>query len=169
MGTHSEPAWWCRSAQDDLGTCLECMHQFHILLEDHLHSCSPVEKRALFDFDCKRIIIALSESVRRLKQSIEENSQDNKNEDEDDNIFFMSQDESVMQSHVMIPLREILMYPKYMFHREVGKKVAEAILLLVASETTFAVMEKLPGVYLLLVHPVKEVSVYLESAHLHTV
>ena len=132
------------------------MEQFHVLLEDELLNCSLAEKKRIFEFDTERLATALSESVSHLMQSIQKASFSS-DEDSDDGICIMSQDVSVMQSNVRVPLREALSYPRYLHCKDVGRGVVEAISLLVIHDMTMNVKRKVPGVYLLLVHPVIEV------------
>ena len=142
----------------NLGTCRDCMEQFHVLLDDELLNCSLAEKKRIFEFDTERLATALSESVSHLKQSIQrESSSSDVDNDDDNDICIMSQDVSVMQSNVRVPLREALSHPKYLHCKEVGRGVVEAISLLVIHDMAMNVKGKIPGVYLLLVHPVIEV------------
>ena len=63
-----------------------------------------------------------------------------------------------MESKLSVALPEILKYPYLLLHRRLGVLFVKALLALEKCRRSLEVEEKLPGVYLLLLHPDQQVS-----------
>uniref|UniRef100_A0A6I8S442 Senataxin n=1 Tax=Xenopus tropicalis TaxID=8364 RepID=A0A6I8S442_XENTR len=131
-------------ANDDLCYCMQCVVEYHQLRDEvpHLH-------KALWQIETTRLITQLEKS---MQEEI----------DEDDELFLVEEDGEKQlfgftgpnfESNLRVPLLEILKYPYLLLNKHVTELCTEALCKMEQANNPFQVYEKLPGVYLLLVHP----------------
>ncbi|XP_044162562.1 probable helicase senataxin [Bufo gargarizans] len=128
-------------ANDDLSYCMECVAEYHRVREQapHLH-------KALWKMETARITAHLEKSLRE--------------EIEDDEVLLVEEDGEKqlfgyagLESNVRVPLLEILKYPYLLLDRRVCELCVDALCKMETVNNPFQVYEKVPGIYLLLVHP----------------
>ncbi|KAG9472181.1 hypothetical protein GDO78_021002 [Eleutherodactylus coqui] len=131
-------------ADDDLSYCMECVAEYHKVREE-----APQLHKALWKMETSRIIPQLERSVR---EEI----------DEDDELFLVEDDGEKQlfgytgpnfESSIRVPLLEILKYPYLLLNSRVSELCVDALCKMEQVNNPFQVYEKLPGIYLLLVHP----------------
>ncbi|XP_053328361.1 probable helicase senataxin isoform X2 [Spea bombifrons] len=131
-------------ANDDLSYCMECVLEYHRARDE-----VPQLHKALWEMETSRIIAWLEKS---LQEEIEE----------DDELFLIEEDgekplfgytDPNFESKVRVPLLESLKYPYLLLNQRVSQLCADALCKMEQVNNSFQVYEKLPGVYLLLVHP----------------
>ncbi|XP_075690814.1 putative helicase senataxin [Rhinoderma darwinii] len=131
-------------ANDDLSYCMECVVEYHKVRDDapHLH-------KALCPLETSRVITQLEKSMH---EEIEE----------DDELFLVEEDGEKQlfgytgpnfEGSVRVPLLEVLKYPYLLLDQRVSELCIEALCKMEHVNNPFQVYEKLPGIYLLLVHP----------------
>ncbi|XP_073412073.1 probable helicase senataxin isoform X2 [Dendrobates tinctorius] len=131
-------------ADDDLSYCMECVVEYHRVREE-----APQLHKALWKMETSRITAQLEKSMR---EEI----------DEDDELFLVEDDGEKQlfgytgpnfESCVRVPLLEILKYPYLLLNKLVSELCVAALCKMEHVNNPFQVYEKLPGIYLLLVHP----------------
>ncbi|XP_068104970.1 probable helicase senataxin isoform X2 [Hyperolius riggenbachi] len=131
-------------ANDDLSYCMECVVEYHKAREE-----APQLHKALWKMETSRLISQLEESMR-------------KEIEEDDELFLVEEDGDKQligytgpnfESNVRVPLLEILRFPYLLLNSRVCELCIEALCKMEQVNNSFQVYDKLPGVYLLLVHP----------------
>ncbi|XP_073496767.1 probable helicase senataxin isoform X2 [Phyllobates terribilis] len=131
-------------ADDDLSYCMECVVEYHRVREE-----APQLHKTLWSMEMSRIIAQLEKSMR---EEI----------DEDDELFLVEEDGEKQlfgytgpnfESCVRVPLLEILKFPYLLLNERVSELCVDALCKMEHVNNPFQVYEKLPGIYLLLVHP----------------
>ncbi|KAM4696046.1 putative helicase senataxin [Rhinophrynus dorsalis] len=131
-------------ANDDLSYCMQCVLEYH-RVRDEL----PQLHKALWKLETSRLVAQLEKSMR---EEIEE----------DDELFLVEEDGERQlfgftgpnfESNLRVPLLEILKYPYLLLDQRVSELCTEALCKMEQVNNPFQVYDKLPGVYLLLVHP----------------
>ncbi|XP_069603679.1 probable helicase senataxin [Ranitomeya imitator] len=131
-------------ADDDLSYCMECVVEYHRVREE-----APQLHKALWSMETSRITAQLEKS---MGEEI----------DEDDELFLVEEDGEKQlfgytgpnfESCVRVPLLEILKYPYLLLNKLVSELCVDALCKMEHVNNPFQVYEKLPGIYLLLVHP----------------
>ncbi|KAG8447592.1 hypothetical protein GDO86_014918 [Hymenochirus boettgeri] len=131
-------------ANDDLCYCMQCVVEYH-RVRDEL----PQLHKALWQLETSRLISQLEKSMQ-----VEI--------DEDDELFLVEEDGEKQlfgytgpnfESNLRVPLLEILKYPYLLLSKHITELCTEALCKMEQANNPFQVFEKLPGVYLLLVHP----------------
>ncbi|MEE6505419.1 hypothetical protein FKM82_005519 [Ascaphus truei] len=131
-------------ANDDLNYCMECVVEYHRVREE-----VPYLHKALCKLETSRLITQLEKS---MSEEIEE----------DDELFLVEEDGEkqvhgytgpLFESNLRVPLLEILKYPYLLLNQKVSELCCDALCKMEQANNSFQVYEKLPGVYLLLVHP----------------
>ncbi|KAM4019003.1 putative helicase senataxin [Anomaloglossus baeobatrachus] len=132
-------------ANDDLSYCMECVLEYHRVREEapkQLH-------KALWQMETSRLTAQLEKSMR---EEI----------DGDDELFLVEEDGEKQlfgytgpnfDSCVRVPLLEILKFPYLLLDERVSELCVDALCKMEQVNNLFQVYEKLPGIYLLLVHP----------------
>lgn len=131
-------------ANDDLSYCMECVVEYHRARDEvaQLH-------KSLWTLETSRLIAQLENAMR---EEIED----------DDELYLVEEDgekqlhgysDCSFESNVRVPLLEILKFPYLLVDKRVSELTVEALCKMEQVGNTFQVFEKLPGVYLLLVHP----------------
>ncbi|XP_018085035.1 probable helicase senataxin isoform X1 [Xenopus laevis] len=131
-------------ANEDLCYCMQCVGEYHRVRDE-----VPLLHKALWQMETARLIIQLEKS---MQEEIEE----------DDELFLVEEDGEKQlfgytgpnfESNLRVPLLEILKYPYLLLNKHVTELCTEALCKMEHANNPFQVYEKLPGVYLLLVHP----------------
>lgn len=131
-------------ADDDLSYCMECVAEYHRVRDE-----APQLHKALWKLETSRLTTQLEKSMR---EEI----------DEDDELFLVEEDGEKQllgytgpnfESSVRVPLLEILKYPYLLLDKRVSELCVDALCKMEQVNNPFQVYEKLPGIYLLLVHP----------------
>ncbi|KAM3911735.1 putative helicase senataxin [Leptodactylus fuscus] len=129
---------------DDLSYCMECVVEYH-RVRDEL----PQLHKGLWKMETSRITAQLEKWMREEIN-------------EDDGLFLVEEDGEKQllgfsgpnfESNVRVPLLEILKYPYLLLDKCVSELCVEALCKMEHVNNPFQVYEKLPGIYLLLVHP----------------
>ncbi|KAM9326697.1 putative helicase senataxin [Gastrophryne carolinensis] len=130
-------------ANDDLSYCMECVVEYH-----RARGEAPQLHKALWTLETSRLIEQLDKSVQ---EEIEE----------DDELYLVEEDGEKQlfgytgpnfESNVRVPLLEILRFPYLLLSKDVTKLCVDALCKMEQANNSFQVFDKLPGVYLLLVH-----------------
>ncbi|XP_018421253.1 PREDICTED: probable helicase senataxin [Nanorana parkeri] len=134
----------CVGANDDLSYCMECVVEYHKARDE-----VPQLHKSLWPLETSRLIAQLENAMRE--------------EIEDDDELYLIEDDGEKQlfgyggcsfeSDVRVPLLEILKFPYLLLDKRISELSVEALCKMEQVNNTFQVYEKLPGVYLLLVHP----------------
>ncbi|KAM5145413.1 putative helicase senataxin [Mantella aurantiaca] len=131
------------SANDDLSFCMECVVEYHKARDE-----APQLHKSLWPLETSRLIVQLEKAMQE--------------EVEDDELYLVEEDGEKQltgyggcsfESNVRVPLLEILKFPYLLLDKHVSELGVEALCKMEQVNNTFQVYEKLPGVYLLLVHP----------------
>ncbi|XP_056394368.1 probable helicase senataxin [Hyla sarda] len=131
-------------ADDDLSFCMECVLEYHRVRDE-----APQLHKALWNMERSRI-------ATQLEKAMQEEI------DEDDELFLVEEDGEKQlfgytgpnfESSVRVPLLEILKYPYLLLDKHIGELCIGALCKMEHVNNPFQVYEKLPGIYLLLVHP----------------
>ncbi|KAM8934292.1 putative helicase senataxin [Pelodytes ibericus] len=131
-------------ANEDLSYCMECVLAYHVARDKlpHLHT-------TLWKIETSRLIVQLEKS---LQEEIEE----------DDDLFLVEEDGEKQlfgytganfESNLRVPLLESLKYPYLLLSERVSQLCVEALCKMEQVNNPFQVYDKVPGVYLFLVHP----------------
>lgn len=131
-------------ADDDLSYCMECVAEYHRVRDE-----APQLHKALWKLETSRV-------TTQLEKAMQEEI------DEDDELFLVEEDGEKQlfgyngpnfESSVRVPLLEILKYPYLLLDKRVSELCVDALCKMEHVNNPFQVYEKLPGIYLLLVHP----------------
>ncbi|KAG8546517.1 hypothetical protein GDO81_018747 [Engystomops pustulosus] len=131
-------------ADDDLSYCMECVVEYHRVRDE-----APQLHKVLWKMETARIATQLEKSMR---EEI----------DEDDELFLVEEDGEKQllgftgpnfESNVRVPLLEVLKYPYLLLDKSVSELCVDALCKMEHVNNPFQVYEKVPGIYLLLVHP----------------
>ena len=79
--------------------------------------------------------------------------------------FFGFGDGVELQSKLSIPLQEILNFPYLLWNKDLAKLAVKGLLSLEEAGSPLIVDGKLPGIYLLLIHPSDKVCLFAIFAH----
>ncbi|XP_072285580.1 probable helicase senataxin isoform X2 [Pyxicephalus adspersus] len=131
-------------ANDDLSYCMECVVEYHKARDK-----VPQIHKALWTLETSRL-------NKQLESAMEEDIE------EDDELYLVEEDgekqlfrydSCKFESNARVPLLEILKFPYLLLDKSISELCVVALCKMEQANYTFQVYEKLPGVYLLLVHP----------------
>ncbi|XP_062507635.1 probable helicase senataxin [Corticium candelabrum] len=129
---------WLPHMLEDLGSCFDCVVEYQRAKEDFLE-VHPEMKQPFYEFDVKRI-------SEYLESQMSSNLQ-------------LSDDVIDVDGYVTVadrlrtPLLECLKYPNYLMHTRINEVFIRALQLHSDRGEDLLVDEKLPGAYLLIIHP----------------
>lgn len=134
---------WRQKALNDLKHCFECVVSYHELLQLELLKTSSLKKKnKIFLINTRRLVSSLEEGLAAVQPG-----------------------EPYVETNLLqcceAPLKEVLKYPRFLLHEDVHEVFQQVLLAVVSEEVSEEggiVQEKLPGLYLLLVHSNEQVS-----------
>ena len=133
-GKHS----WRTQAEKDLRSCFDCAQCYHELLS----KSSSFKQKDVFKLTVKRV----SETMKNASSSFEFSCV------EEELVSWQSQ-----WFELMTAVKETLKYPRLLLDESLHKAFLESLLVALDHDDMEDIEEKLPGVYLLLVHPNNQV------------
>ncbi|XP_053137640.1 probable helicase senataxin isoform X2 [Hemicordylus capensis] len=128
------------SANDDLCYCLECVDEYH-----KARDAAPSLHKVLWELETTRLIT----HFEKLKVT-------------EDDLYLVEEDRETplpcytgpdFEKHLRMPLLEILKYPYLLLDERLCELCVEALCKMEKMSYSFQVVDKHPGIYLLMVHP----------------
>ncbi|XP_061460179.1 probable helicase senataxin [Rhineura floridana] len=128
------------AASDDLCCCLECVDVYH-KARDEL----PLFHEILWEVETTRLI---KHFEKRMKEA--------------DDLYIVEEDSETplscytgpdFEKHLRVPLLEVLKYPYLLLHERLSELCIEALCKMEQTNYSYQVVDKHPGIYLLMVHP----------------
>ncbi|XP_066466707.1 probable helicase senataxin isoform X2 [Tiliqua scincoides] len=142
--TKSLPADELDAANEDLCYCLECVDGYHKARDE-----VPSLHEALWELETTRLILHFKKTMAGAG--------------EDDDLFIVEEDgETVLpcytgplnfEKDLRVPLLEILKYPYLLLDKPLSELCVSALCEMEKNNYPYQVMDKHPGIYLLMVHP----------------
>ncbi|KAJ7308007.1 hypothetical protein JRQ81_008507 [Phrynocephalus forsythii] len=130
-------------ANEDLCYCLECVDEYHKAREE-----APSLHEALWKLETRRLVAHFETC---LKES-----------GEDDDLYIVEGEQKIplscytgpgFEKHLRVPMLEILKYPYLLLHERLSELFVEALCRMEQASYSYQVVDKHPGIYLLMVHP----------------
>ena len=136
---------WLKQAEADLCICVDCMEEYHKLVQEAFESDSRFldMKEQVYRSDTSRL-------EKYMKQVLQEHADGF--EDDVDSIP-MTQKTAQLQASLKAPVREILKYPRLLLSESVSNQFVQVFYALSRVDESLEIEEKFPGMYLLLVFP----------------
>ena len=138
-------ASWREQAQRDLQTCFDCVQVYHQMLNKAFSSHKSIfmpRREEIYVLNVDRITKCLQEKLKSSKTKMS-----------------TSEGDLDVLSEFSTPLKEVLKYPRYLLDEKLNNVVLSCLKYLISTEEADDIVsEKLPGIYLLLVYPDKQVS-----------
>ena len=136
---------WREQAQRDLQTCFDCVQVYHQMLNKAFSSHKSIfmpRREEIYVLNVDRITKCLQEKLKSSKTKMS-----------------TSEGDLDVLSEFSTPLKEVLKYPRYLLDEKLNNVVLSCLKYLISTEEADDIVsEKLPGIYLLLVYPDKQVS-----------
>ena len=144
---------WLKQAETDLCTCVDCMEEYHKLVQEAFESDSKFSdmKEQVYRADTNRL-------ERYMKKVLQEHEDDLLRDDLDS--IPMTQATAQLQGSLKVPVQEMLKYPRLLLSRSVCNQFVEVFNALTTVDESPEIEEKYPGIYLLLVFPDQKVCVF---------
>lgn len=143
---HTMDSSWRLQAEKDLSSCFDCVQRHHELLESAVREKPDMFKQKdLFQKTASRVTKTLKSQLKSMMSPCKD----------------VDSEEWFRHSHsLVVSLKESLKYPRLLLDRSLHDAFVEGLLVALSKEEeeeADLIADKLPGVYLLLVHPVDEV------------
>ncbi|KAJ6652237.1 hypothetical protein lerEdw1_012961 [Lerista edwardsae] len=138
----SLPAEELTAANEDLCYCLECVDRYH-KARDEVPSLHAV----LWELETTRLILHFEKTIS--------------GDSEDDDLYIVDGETCLpcnsgpvnFEKHLRVPLLEILKYPYLLLDERLSELCVSALCEMEKNNYSYQVMDKHPGIYLLMVHP----------------
>ncbi|XP_041753580.2 probable helicase senataxin isoform X1 [Coregonus clupeaformis] len=132
-----------KALNEDLGFCLECVVVYHRAKEE-----LPGLHRRLWELETSRLLGHFSNAAKNAQPAkdlsyVEEDGRE---------IGVPHINPAEYENYIRVPLSEVLKYPYLLAQPELSEMCVEAICKM-EEYNSFQVLDKYPGIYLLLVHP----------------
>lgn len=151
---------WVADATHDLCHCSECVDEYHHALEKAFVEdtrFTDVLKKTVYTNDLVRLEEHLSGVLTKCHDD-GENSDDLS--EEDMFTFWSTQRSTAIQREFECPLLELLKYPRLLMNHRLNELFVLALTEIEAVGQQLEILQKHPGVYLLLVHQNQKVIVH---------
>ena len=150
---------WVADATHDLCHCSDCVDEYHHALEKAFVEDTRFTddlKKTVYTNDLARLEKCLNGILSKCHDS-GENSEDLS--EEDMFTFWSTQRSTAIQQEFECPLLELLKYPRLLMNHRLNELFVLALTEMEAIGQQLEVLQKYPGVYLLLVHQNQKVIV----------
>lgn len=160
---------WLKQAKRDLCICCDCMEEYHRLVESALnHDPKFLEsgklqmKEIVYRSDVSRLEDYLQATLEGVGSVGKESGFIGAEEEDEEDIssFLQSQSAAELLSCLECPFRELMKYPRLLLNESLSELLVGVFKALQDADQSLEINERLPGVYLLLVHPDYEVCIY---------
>lgn len=141
---------WRLQAKKDLRSCFDCAQRYHELLDTVARENSVLSKRKkdIFQLTVQRVTATLEDALQ-CRAPVKRET-----------LYEQPWPSSCDLQQLKVPLKEALKYPRLLLDERLHSAFIQGLLAVLKGEEEDEDMmqEKLPGVYLLLVHPDEQVS-----------